>query len=409
MSWHLVIGLILLGFLGWLTWKLSYERSVISTEDAERILLTIGILGVQAIVLAAAHFLDSKIPAAVALLATLGGILLIGVIWVPRMGRAFLDPLTSAFDGGDESVEAKPFYHRATAYRKQGKYVEAVDEIRAQLEAFPNNAEGMMMLAEVQSDDLKDIPAALGTLTTIVALPESADRDRILALNRMADLHLRVEDVAAAKSALLQVAAGWDGTDAARFARQRIAHLPGAELLAEKREPSKIRIGTYEENLGLKAKPTERREPGLASPAQQVSDLLNRITRFPEDWETREQLAILYARHFKRYDLAKEQLEVLIAGPNQPDKAVAHWLNLLADLQLAAPDGIGQARETLGRIAERFPGTIWAETATSRIGRLSIENKGREGPVKTLKLGNYEQNIGLKPASGETSPPADAS
>ena len=91
-------------------------------------------------------------------------------------------------------------------------------------------------------------------------------------------------------------------------------------------------------------------------------------------------------------------------GKGAHNRAVAHWLNLLADLQLAAPDGIAQARETLARIEARFPGTVWAETAQSRIGRLSIENKGREGPVKTLKLGTYEQNIGLKPASGDAPP-----
>jgi hypothetical protein len=103
----------------------------------------------------------------------------------------------------------------------------------------------------------------------------------------------------------------------------------------------------------------------------------------------------LYARHFKRFDLAKDQLEVLITGPNQSDRSVVHWLNLLADLQLDAPDGINQARATLQRIVDRFPKTPAADMAASRASRLGLETEAREG-IKTLKLGEYEQNIGLK-------------
>lgn len=395
MSWNVIFGLAVLAVVTWLVGKLSRERDLISAEDVDRVLLTTALLFLVALVSAAANALDAAVPALLSLLVTALVVSALLYIWLPRLGRAMMSPLTTAFDGGDEVEEAKPFYHRAAALRKQGKFQEALDEIRAQLERFPDDAEGMMLQAEVQSDDFKDLTAALGTLTAIVATPERPERDKVLAISRMADLHLRAEDTVAARRSLESIVQGWPGTDAARLALQRIHHLPGAEYLAAQRDPKRIVIGNYEKNLGLKSVADSTRDPALATPAQQASALLNRIVKAPEDWETREQLAILYARHFKRFDLAKDQLEVLIGSPNPPDKAVVHWLNLLADLQLDAPDGVAQARATLQRVVERFPKTPWAEMAASRVSRLGLETKARE-ETKTIKLGTYEQNIGLK-------------
>jgi tetratricopeptide (TPR) repeat protein len=404
MGWQLFIGLAALSLVTWVAWKLSQGRNLISKEDFDRLFLTTGILISVALLSGAARWLDAKTPAAISLLVTLVAMGALLYLWLPRIGRAVLSPLTSAYDGGDEEVELKPFYHRANALRKQGKYLDALSEIRSQLEEFPDDTEGMMLEAEVQSDDLKDIPAALGTLTAILATPERQARDQILALSRMADLQLRLDDIGASRSFLQRIVDGWPGTDAARLAQQRILHLPGSEWLATQKESPKIQMGNYEKNLGLKPEGETYREPALASPAQQASMLVNRVTKTPEDWEAREKLAALYARHFKRHDLAKDQMEVLITAPNQPIKAVVHYLNFLADLQLDAPDGATLARETLQRIVTLYPNTPWAELAQSRASRLNLENKSKE-PVKTLKIGVYEQNIGLKPTVETPEPP----
>jgi len=58
------------------------------------------------------------------------------------------------------------------------------------------------------------------------------------------------------------------------------------------------------------------------------------LEQHPLDTEVREKLAILYADHYQRLDMATGELEQLIEEPNQPSKRVAHWLNLLADLQI---------------------------------------------------------------------------
>jgi hypothetical protein len=88
----------------------------------------------------------------------------------------------------------------------------------------------------------------------------------------------------------------------------------------------------------------------------------------------------------------------LIETPNQPAKRVAHWLNLLADLQVQHGADYETVRGTLEKIVERFPDLAAGEMARTRLGRLKLELKGHK-QTPDVKLGVYEQNIGLKQGS----------
>jgi len=85
----------------------------------------------------------------------------------------------------------------------------------------------------------------------------------------------------------------------------------------------------------------------------------------------------------------------LINEPMHQPKQIAHWLNLLANLQLELGADLATVRTTLEKIVERFPGLPLAELAQRRLDRLENEFKGLK-PATTVKLGAYEQNIGLK-------------
>jgi hypothetical protein len=115
----------------------------------------------------------------------------------------------------------------------------------------------------------------------------------------------------------------------------------------------------------------------------------------PLDNEIREKLAIVYASEFKRLDLAAAELEQLIATPNQSQKNVAHWLNLLADFHIRLANDVDRARETLQRIIDLNPAAATANTARIRMSQLRLE-LNQNSLQRTVKLGNYEQNIGLK-------------
>ena len=99
-------------------------------------------------------------------------------------------------------------------------------------------------------------------------------------------------------------------------------------------------------------------------------------------------------------DLAIDQLEQLIAHPNEPQRRVVHWLNLLADLQVRHGANYETARATLQRIVDLYPGAPSADLAANRITLLKLEVKGKE-KVSEVKLGTYEQDIGLKMGGGK--------
>src|SRR5579872_3140007 len=84
-----------------------------------------------------------------------GGLVLF-ITWRQEIGSVVAKPFVSLYSGGDEPPEPRPFYSIARARQKQGKYADAVEEIRKQLERFPTDFEGHMLMAEIQAQDLKD-------------------------------------------------------------------------------------------------------------------------------------------------------------------------------------------------------------------------------------------------------------
>jgi hypothetical protein len=122
------------------------------------------------------------------------------------------------------------------------------------------------------------------------------------------------------------------------------------------------------------------------------------LEQHPLDMEVREKLALIYANHFQRLDMATAELVQMINSPNQPPKRVAHWLNLLADLQLKHGAKYEPIRATLQRIVDLFPDTGAAGMAATRMAYLKLELKGKE-KSQDVKLGSYEDDVGLKSGS----------
>src|SRR5436190_11258904 len=89
----------------------------------------------------------------------------------PMVGGWLARPFTSAFMGSDEEVEPTPLYSIAEAQRKRGKFLEATHTIKEQLQRFPNDFTGHMMLAEIQAENMNDLPGAVVTVQRVCAQP----------------------------------------------------------------------------------------------------------------------------------------------------------------------------------------------------------------------------------------------
>jgi outer membrane protein assembly factor BamD (BamD/ComL family) len=202
------------------------------------------------------------------------------------------------------------------------------------------------------------------------------------------------KDREAAQQALEKIIELLPDSEMSLQASQRIAHLANNEMLMASQQRQRVIVKKGAEDIGL-LKTQEHLKLAEADPGKLAEALVEHLEKHPLDGAERERLAVIYANHYQRLDLAAEQLEQLIQQPNQPVKNVVHWLNLLADLQVQNGSNLEDIQTTLKRIIEQYPDAAAAENAQRRLDRLKLELKAKE-KSQAVKLGSYEQDIGLK-------------
>jgi hypothetical protein len=320
----------------------------------------------------------------------------LGVMWTPQIVGFFLSPLTSIMDGGTEPPERKPFYSIALTKRHRGKPHEAVAEIRRQLAQFPNDFEGVMLLARIQAEDLADLAGAENTLNHFCDWPQAPLKQVAAAFTQLADWHMKLAaDVNAARSALQTIIARFPDTESALQAEQRIAHLVETEqMMLARHDRQDVAVPEGVQNIGL-LDSTDFLKPQDIEPGKLAAAHVKHLEAHPHDAEVREKLAIIYAKDFQRLDLATMELAQLINEPKYKPKQVAQWLNLLANFQVELGADVATVRATLEKIVDSFPNLPVADLAQRRLARLENEFKGLR-KSSSVKMGVYEQNIGLK-------------
>jgi tetratricopeptide (TPR) repeat protein len=379
-------------FFGWIAWR-SIKKSEDPARTAFKWVLTLGIL---------VYIRWSVFPMAegggMAAFAAIASSMICGLVlfvtWRMEIGSIVAKPFVSLYDGGDQPPEPRPFYSIARARQKQGRYADAIAEIQKQLARFPTDFEGQMFMAEIQAQDLKDLVATETTIQILCAQPGHAPKNIAFALYSLADWHLKyAQDREAAKRAFEQVIALLPDTEFALTASQRIAHLTDPDMPGQV-EPKKFVVREGIRNLGLAKSPAPF-TPTEKEPGKVAAEYVQHLQQHPLDTDVRERLAVLYADHYQRLDLATDQLEQMISLPNQQGRLIVRWLNQLADLQVRNGVDYETIKKTLERIIELDPNLAAAETARKRIALLKLELKAKQDK-QAVKLGTYEQNIGLK-------------
>lgn len=319
----------------------------------------------------------------------------LAVVWVPAFVGYVGDKFGALFDGGNLQVDPKPFYSIFHAQRKKGNYQGALAAVRKQLEKFPTDYEGQMLLASLQAENLNDLPGAEITILRLVDQPELPQGNIAAALNRLADWHLNLtKDRDAAQRALEKITELLPDTEMALQAAQRIGRLANHSELLAAHDRQHVEVKKGVQRLGLLREHGKLKPPEIDQ-AKVAEDYVKHLEQHPLDTHARENLAVIYAMHYHRLDLAVEQLEQLVQQPNQPEKNIVRWLNLMADLQVKEGAEFEQVRDTLQRIIEQNPDVAAAESARRRMDVLRLELKPKEQKT-AIKLGVYEQNIGLK-------------
>ena len=317
------------------------------------------------------------------------------IIWRHNIAGLIAQPFSDLYSGGREEPIPRPAYSIAQAKQKRGNYEEAIAEARKQLERFPTDVEGQMLIAQIQAEDLKDLPAAELTVERFCAQPGHASQNIAFALYSLADWHLKItQDRAAARRHMEKIIELFPGSELALGAAHRIAHLGSLDMLLSPHERKKFTVLEGVQNLGL-LRSLDHLKPAEQDQEQVAAECVKHLEEHPLDTEARERLAVIYADHYKRLDLATGELEQMIEQPNQPGRLVVHWLNVLADLQIRSGASHETVRDTLQRIIDRDPKAAAAEIARNRLALLKLEMKSKE-QNQAFKLGSYEKNIGLK-------------
>jgi hypothetical protein len=211
----------------------------------------------------------------------------------------------------------------------------------------------------------------------------------------MADWHLAIgQDREAAQRILEQVSQQLPDSEFSLSAAQRIAHLADREMLMSSHDRRKLILKEGVQNIGLLPR-SDHFRPAETDPGLVATEYVKHLEQHPLDTEAREKLAVLYANHYQRLDMATDELEQLIQQPNQPSRLVVRWLNLLADLQIRGGVDYETVRATVQRIIDRDPKAAAASVAQNRLATLKLELKAQQ-KNQAVKLGSYEQNIGLK-------------
>jgi len=141
---------------GALAWR-GLRKSQDAPKLVFKLILTAGIIG-------GTIWLLQRLPPAFWPAAVVVPAITIGVMWAPSLGSFMAGFLTNAIDGGDVPLEAQPFYSIAESKRRNGHPQEAITLVREQLEKFPGDLHGTMLLASILVEDMNDLPGAQLTL-----------------------------------------------------------------------------------------------------------------------------------------------------------------------------------------------------------------------------------------------------
>jgi len=390
--------LIVIGLIGWVMWLWLKKCDDPARLIFKWLLSAIGLVGVVADGIYIRNGIEHGLDYGVAFIGVISAASLgiyFAAIWRHEIANLVANPFGALYDGGSAEVDPQAYYSIAEAKRKRGHYPEAIAEIRKQLKKFPTDYTGQLLLAEIQAENLNDLPGAELTVQRFCNQPGHAPRNIAFALNTLADWHLKYAlDRDAAKQDLEQIVERLPDSEFALLAQQRIGHLASPEHLLSVHDRPRVQLRPGVQNIGL-LQSSGHLIPTGADPAQLAQEFVRQLSEHPQDTEAREKLAVLYADHYQRLDLASDQLQQLIDQPNQPAKQVVHWLNLLADLQIRHGADHDVVAQTLHQIIERFPDLAAASLARNRLNLLKLELKSNAAKVP-LKLGEYEQNIGLK-------------
>lgn len=302
-----------------------------------------------------------------------------GWLWAGVAGVAWLLPIAHSALPLAAVKQIGPAYSRAIANMKMGKYEDAEWEILHQLEKCEDDFDGWMMLAELYANHFQDLAGAQRTIFEICSQPDATPSQISVALQRLADWHLKIaEDPAAARLDLEEICHRLPGTHLATMARYRINQLPAdREALREQRHGRTIHLPALKGDLD-ETPPVPPSETSREQAAVEANRWVETLKANPDDTRAREELARVFAERLGKAELAIEQLSLLLEMPDQPAAKAAEWLSLVAAWQLKYRQDRSATRTVLELLVREHPNSVQAFAAQRHLKLMEVEEKLRK-------------------------------
>ena len=395
MALNILIGLCTMGLFSWLGWRVARGSLKRSDEPAALVLkwIVTAVLGGGWIYGLAKFAGKPEMLFMVPITAVV--CLILGIMWAPTLGKTLFAPLTNTFDGGNVEPDPTPFYAMAQAKIKRGRYDEAMADIRDQLAEFPFDMQGHMLLAEILAEHKGEVEEAVELLDYFVRECEPGVVNGSFVLNRLADFHLRYRnDPSQARQCLQRIQYEFPGTEQANKAAQRIAHLQDDDFLTKRKEPKKFEVKKSNLKLGL-AKDSSAVQAPRENLEAKAHQMVEHLTKHPQDSDVREQLAWLYAEHYGKIDWAIDQLRQLTQMPHQSPAKLARWYNQIADVYCRFTGSPEAAKLALEEYIERFPENGHTLRMQERLKRLKLEARTSK-KSRSMQTGPSIGNSGME-------------
>jgi hypothetical protein len=338
--------------LGWATWQASRGLKGELRSDFGMLCLTAFVLTILPII---------------------GIIYLGGWEVVGLSGALLLVPIAGYAPSIVTPRQTAPMYARAVARMKFGKYNDAEWEIIHQLENREDDFEGWLMLAELYATHFRDLSEAEQTILEICDQPKTTPSQISIALQKLADWHLKYgENPEAAGRALQMICSRFPGSHLARMALLRFNHLPrDTQELREEKSAAPIPLPALGDQL-YEPIPVED-EMDTRKASELANACVDKLNLDPNNVTAREKLARILTERLQKPDLGIDQLTLLLNMPDQPDAKRADWLGTVGAWHLRYRQDIPAGRRVLERVIEEFPNSPQAIAARRRLRLLDQE------------------------------------
>lgn len=275
--------------------------------------------------------------------------------------------------GLKEEKGPAPNYGLAQIAINFGRYEEAEMQVLKELEQSEDDFDGWLLLAELYALYLDDLPAADEMVRDLCQQPNTTLSQASVALNRLADWHLKLaRDPAAARRVLERICLRMPGTHMDRMARQRINQLPASheEMLAQDQGRT----------IQMKVIPDDVPPPNVLprdEAAYVAKQCVEALKKNPDDVAARERFARVLADSLGDAKTAIEQLNLLLAMPQQPIEKRADWLLTIANWYGKYRNDLENARLVYQEVMRDFPDSRYAVMAQRRLNLLTLQFRRR--------------------------------